>query len=203
MSEVFLSVGNAQTIRINRREAARYLGYRGVLAPDAEALFDVCERELRAVAAPRAVWRTSPVQSDEALVTFSFCKVESAALAKNLSGCKKAFVFAATLGAGVDRAMLRLQKTDPAKAAVFDALASAAVEGWCNEVNEALSQGRQTCPRFSPGYGGVALRHQADLLQFLDAQRKLGITLSETFFMSPVKSVTAVIGIRRDEDETH
>ena len=34
-------------------------------------------------------------------------------------------------------------------------------------------------------------------------QRKLGITLSETFFMSPVKSVTAVIGIRRDEDETH
>ena len=200
MSGVVLSVGSGETLSINRREAARYLGCRGDLREDAAALLALCEPEVRRAAAPRACHAVTGVSVEDDRVTLDFCTIESPALAKNLSGCRSAFVFAATLGAGVDRTLLRLEKTDPAKAAVFDALASAAVEGWCNELNETLSRGLVTCPRFSPGYGGVALSYQRDVLSFLDAQRKLGITLSDRFFMTPVKSVTAIIGIRGETE---
>ena len=198
MNGVTLLSGNADTVVINRREAARYLGLQTVPDADVLALFDQCERELRAVAVPRACYAKTSVAVAGVCVHFDFCTVESAALAKNLSGCKSAFVFAATLGLGVDRMLLRLKKVDTAKAAVVDALSSAAVEGWCNEVNENLSCGRTTCPRFSPGYGGEALTHQRDVISFLDAQRKLGITLSDRCFMTPVKSVTAFIGIKEE-----
>ena len=200
MSAVVFSSGDAASTVINRREAARYLGLQRAPDADALALFDVCERELRKVMTPRDCHAKSGVTIHGDRVGFDFCTIESAALAKNLSGCESAFVFAATLGLGVDRMLLRLTKTDPAKAAVFDALASAAVEGWCNEVNRNLSRGLQTCPRFSPGYGGVALTHQRDVVSFLDAQRKLGITLSDRCFMTPVKTVTAFIGIRGETE---
>ena len=195
MSAIVLHVGEAASLPIRLREAARYLGLRGELSPENEALLAAVEGEVRAVAVPKAVVAESPAEVCGETVRFSFCTVESAALAQNLAGCKRALVFAATLGLGVDRALLRLQKTDPAKAAVFDALSSAAVEGWCNQLNETLSRGLRTRPRFSPGYGGVALSHQRDVLSFLDAQRKLGITLSERYFMTPVKSVTAFVGV--------
>ena len=190
-----LYTGDPATIPISRREAARYLGVRGNVPSEAEALFDSFEKDLRVVMAPKALCGDTTVEIEGDTVTLSFCTIESAALAKNLAGCRRAVVFAATLGVGVDRLLLRLEKTDPAGAAVFDALASAAAEGWCNELNETLSSGRNTRPRFSPGYGGVALCHQADFLRFLDAQRKLGLSLSDRFFMTPVKSVTAIIGI--------
>ncbi len=200
MSTVFLCSEDAARIPINRREAARYLGLQSQPDAGAPELFDAWEQELRAVMVPRACHAKTGVTIDGDNVIFDFCTIQSAALAKNLSGCQSAFVFAATLGLGVDRRLLRLQKTDTAGAAVFDALASAAVEGWCNEVNETLSRGLQTRPRFSPGYGGVALTHQRDVVSFLDAQRKLGIVLSDRCFMTPVKSVTAFIGIRGENE---
>ena len=200
MNEILLSVGNASSLKINRREAARYLGLRGTPDADVLALFDPCEQELRALAVPRACFAKTAVALSGDRVIFDFCSIESAALAKNLAGCKSAFVFAATLGLGVDRMLLRLNKTDPVQAAVFDALSSAAVEGWCNEVNAELSRNMKTSPRFSPGYGGVDLSVQRDVLAFLDAQRKLGITLSDRCFMTPVKSVTAFIGIKEETE---
>ena len=61
-----------------------------------------------------------------------------------------------------------------------------------------LRQGKLLGPRrFSPGYGDVPLSLQRDVLAVLDAQRKLGITLSDTFFMTPCKSVTAFVGIEK------
>ncbi len=50
-------------------------------------------------------------------------------------------------------------------------------------------------PRFSPGYGDLPLALQPDLLHFLNAQRWVGITVGKTLLMSPMKSVTAIMGI--------
>ena len=44
-------------------------------------------------------------------------------------------------------------------------------------------------------YGDMPLSAQPVLLATLDAQRKLGITLSKSLLMTPTKSVTAVVGL--------
>ena len=133
-------------------------------------------------------------------VDLGFCRIKSKDLAKNLGGCKAAFIFAATTGTGIDRLIMKYQKTEPSKAVVIDALSSAAVEGLCNLLNDELNHGRKTAPRYSPGYGDVSLEYQKEILNFLDAQRKIGITLSDRLFMAPVKSVTAIIGILEEEE---
>ena len=193
--ELVLLSGNMKTVEVNRKEALRYLGVRGEPAPELSALLDRARETLNGAAAPRAVCRRLPLRAEGELLDFGVFRLQSRALAKNMAGCSESFLFAATLGFGPELLLLRLQKSEPSFALVFDAWCSAAVEGWCNEVNARLAQNETLRPRFSPGYGDVPLSLQRDVLAALDAQRKLGITLSDTFFMTPCKSVTAFVGI--------
>lgn len=196
MSGLTLLTGSVDEITVNRREALRYLGYRGQRTDDGiDALFDRAQAELKTCAAPKACFAQYALTMDGDCLQFGELRLQSASLAKNLQDCRSLFLFAATLGAGVDRLLLRFQKTEPAFALVFDAYCSAAVEGWCNLVNEKLAAGRTLRPRFSPGYGDVPLAVQPQILSMLDATRKLGITLTDTLFMTPCKSVTAFVGI--------
>ena len=43
----------------------------------------------------------------------------------------------------------------------------------------------------------VSLKYQKDVLAYLDAEKKIGITLSDAFIMTPAKSVTAFVGITK------
>ncbi len=56
--------------------------------------------------------------------------------------------------------------------------------------------------RFSPGYGDLPLAFQRQLLDALQADRRIGIGLTDTLLMTPSKSVSAIIGIRCGETET-
>jgi 5-methyltetrahydrofolate--homocysteine methyltransferase len=49
--------------------------------------------------------------------------------------------------------------------------------------------------RFSPGYGDWPLEEQKILFPVLDCAHTIGLTLTESCMMAPVKSVTAVIAI--------
>ena len=181
-------------ITVDLREAARYLGMFGAAPAADDALFASARDELRRVAALRAVCCVLPVTVCGTNVDFDVFSLQSRSLSKNLAGCDKVILFAATLGAGADRSILRLQKTDPAAAMVLDAYCSAAVEGWCDKLEADLTNGRPHRPRFSPGYGDVPLGVQRTVFQILDVPRKLGVTLSDTCFMTPAKSVTAFVG---------
>ena len=195
--DLVLFTGSPETIRVSRQEALRYLGVRGEPAAELCALLNRAAETLCSVAAPRACCRRLPLQTDGDLLDFGAFRLHSKSLAKNLAGCDESFLFAATLGFGPDRLLLRLQKSEPSFALVFDAWCSAAVEGWCNEVNAKLKLHESLRPRFSPGYGDVPLNVQPQLLAALDAQRKLGVTLSDAFFMTPRKRVTAFVGIEK------
>ena len=196
MNGLTLLTGSVDEITVNRREALRYLGYRGQQPDDGiDALFDRAQQELKTCAALKACFAQYDLTAQGDTLQIGDLRLQSASLAKNLLGCKSLFLFAATLGAGIDRLLLRYGKTEPAFALVFDAYRSAAVEGWCNLVNEKLGEGRTLHPRFSPGYGDVPLAVQPQILSMLDATRKLGIALNESLFMTPCKSVTAFVGI--------
>ena len=164
-----------------------------------DLLYAECVSLVKKESAFKAVWRKSEITFvGDDTVRFDFGEIKSASLCKNLEGCKQAYVFAATAGIGTDRLLLKYQQLDPVKAMVLSAVGSSAVECWCDKVNEKIADGKKTRPRFSPGYGGVELCHQRAVLDYLDAGKRLGITLTESFFMTPVKSVTACIGVMEE-----
>ena len=57
--------------------------------------------------------------------------------------------------------------------------------------------GYKSHPRYSPGFGDLPITVQKEFLNLLDAGRRMGITLGESFLMAPSKSVTAIIGLER------
>lgn len=118
--------------------------------------------------------------------------LRSASLAKALEGCDRAVVFAATIGLELDRALIKYNRLDAAKALFLQALGAERVEALCDAFCAEFEGAKM---RFSPGYGDLALDTQRALFALLDCPRKLGLTLNESLLMSPSKSVTAIMGL--------
>ena len=118
--------------------------------------------------------------------------------AAQLQGCSRAALLVCTLGAEFD-AMLRAEQVrDMAGAAMLNACGSALVEAGCGEAEAEIAKrfpDLYLTDRFSPGYGDLPLSLQPRLCAALDAYRRLGVTVSDTYLLNPVKTVTAVIGL--------
>ena len=194
----------------DRREVLRYLGWRGgALPPETEEALDWGEAALGAAARPRAVYRLLPLEGGR-LAGCAF-QPEGRDAAALLAGCGQAVLMAATLGAEADALILRTEARDMARAVVLDAVASAAVEAVCDDLEDLLrrelaERGLFLTERFSPGYGDMPLSQQGALCAALDAQRRIGLTVSAAGLLQPRKSVTALLGAadrprpRRDRD---
>ena len=123
--------------------------------------------------------------------------LESSDLARNLGNAEECFVFAVTLGSSVDRLLKKYEVLSPSEHYILDALASALAENAADKA-ESIIKGNTECrPRFSPGYGDLSIENQKGILSLLDGGRRLGITLSSSYLMTPQKSITAIMGIKR------
>ena len=189
---------------INRREVLRYMGGR-----EADAALDALLNEVIAEAdgafSYRACAKEFPISVAENRVDFGFAAVESADLAKCLSGCESAILFAATVGVGIDRLIARYSRLSPARALCFQGLGSERIEALCDALCETLAceyaqRGFLLRPRFSAGYGDLPLAFQNNIFDALCCSKHIGLTLCDSLLMSPTKSVTAIVGIKRNED---
>ena len=160
--------------------------------PDLLPIVDTVIRE----SDPKYAVVSCPITVSDGEVTLGFGRVKSVALAKCLSGCGEACVFAVTLGISIDRLVSRISKTSRAEAFIYDAVASALAEAVCDVAEAEILDGRGASMRFSVGYGDFSLDHQAAVLDYLGAPTYLGITLTESGLMAPLKTITAVIGIK-------
>lgn len=186
-----------EAIVLNPKEAAARLKTdQGFTNP----LIQNCEAELRKVLDCRYAAAKVPVSfPKEDVVDLGAFQAESHSLYRNLTGCSEAFLFAVTLGIGVERLLNRLSMLSGAEFFVTDALASAMAEAACDAAEKKIQGGRRCRPRFSPGYGDLSLEVQPALLKEVQGQKLLGITLGATLLMSPMKSITAIMGVY-DED---
>lgn len=191
-------------MQTDRKEALRYLGLgKHEPDPETERLLEECIREAESAADFRHLIREYPlIMEDDGTINGGCFWVKSENLRKNLAGCDSVLVMAVTVGAQVDRLLARYGKLSVAKAVVMQAAAAAMVEAYCNELNagwkkEYLEKGLYLRPRFSPGYGDFPLSAQKEILDGLEAGKRIGITLTEGYLMMPSKSVTAVIGVSR------
>lgn len=185
--------------RVDRKETLRYLGYYGVkYGGDLEEILCECEAFMLSAAKPRACYESYPVKIGE-FIDLGFAKVVSKSLAINLKGCDRIVLFVATVGAAVDRLIVKYEKISPARAVVLQAMGAAAIECWCDDINALITEKfGATKPRFSCGFGDLSIELQRDIFAALSVEKRLGITLSDKCFMTPTKSVTAIIGVKND-----
>ncbi|HWQ50193.1 MAG TPA: hypothetical protein VN369_00195 [Terriglobales bacterium] len=191
----------AAGVEISRAEVLRYLGF-GRRQPDTAtaALLEACLAEFETAARYRACSLETDISISGDVVRAGELELRSADLAKALAGCQSAILFAATVGPMADAARERAALQSPARAVALDAVGTAAVEAWCDRLCEGFKQGCEgrglaVRPRFSPGYGDLALHVQRPLLALLDAPRKAGISLTGALLMTPRKSVSAIVGV--------
>lgn len=181
-------------------EALRYLGVR---EPPEKELY----REISAVAdklthavRPRYIYRLFPVAhtGEGTALEGSGVVLTGETARRMLEECGQAVLLLCTLGAPFEALLRAEQARDMARAVMLDACGSAWVEAGCDEAERELSArfpGLYLTDRFSPGYGDLPLSLQSAICNLLDARRRLGVQVSDSFLMNPAKSVTAVIGL--------
>lgn len=140
--------------------------------------------------------KLSVIVNNGACVSTDRLTIAGADFAKIVGGCHSIVAMAATLGAGVDFLIRKKSAVSISEGFVFDAVASAMAEGLVNLATVRTTSGKEHTNRFSPGYGDMPLDIQGEIIELLDAGRKLGISLGGAKLMSPSKSVTALIGIK-------
>lgn len=183
------------------REAIRYLGYGKNTADDrTRMMIRDAFSELEKVSGPKYICRIFSVnRQEDGKISIENMKIDSVSLSRNLKSCTKAVLFGATLGAGVDRMIRRTSLTDMSSAVIQQACAAAFLEEYCDSVqtevgSELEKEGLYLRPRFSPGYGDFDIRFQEPIMRMLDCAKMIGLTMTDSYMMSPTKSVTAVIG---------
>lgn len=189
-------------MEVNRREIFRYLGY-GRTEPDERirALAESCLEELEQETDPKCLFREYPLALSGGNAIDGGCfQTVSNHLGKNLKDCEKLLVFAATLGVGADQLIQKYSRLQMSRAVVMQAAATAMLEDYCDSVCQAQAEDYEARnlylrPRFSPGYGDFPLENQKNLLDGLEAGKRIGIKLTNSLLMTPSKSVTAVMGI--------
>jgi hypothetical protein len=161
-----LALKDCSSLRVDEREALRYLGVKEA-DESVLSLLKSCEKELVELSEPRAVYAVVDIANDGETVDFGFMKVKSESLSMHLAECDEAYIIATTLGVGIDRLFEKYNRILQTKAAVCDATASALIESFCDYVNESVVENREAVMRFSPGYGDFDLKHQKEILDYL------------------------------------
>lgn len=165
-----------------------------------ERVMPYCEKlldRLKANVKCRGVWRRVPIKQLDNRLDLGFGEFVSHDLEKNLSGCDEAFLFCVTLGLDVDRYLMKLSRLSPADHFVADGLASSLCEALADEAERIIKQNNDCKPRYSPGYGDMDISTQKGLLDCLNAGRLLGISLAKSYLMTPIKTITAIVGIKK------
>ena len=174
-----------------QKEALRYLGYRGNDPDDATySLLCKAEKELRENASMKFCFRA--LDKSEALPV-----LKGEDIIGHIKDCNRVILFAATLGVAADSLIRRAEISDMAYAVILDSMASALIEEYCDSCETEMKksvEGHFTT-RFSPGYGDYPISEQEAFIAFLNANKLIGLTATESHILIPRKSVTAVIGV--------
>lgn len=201
---------------MDRAEVLRYLGYAGQdMTDELSGRIDAGIARCLEVCQPAGVWADFPVEGTRtradgapelALAGTAFAP-SGHDICEHLSGALSVGVLAVTLGVASERELRRLSASDPLDGVIFDAACTTLVERAADAaeaqlVAVAASRGLYTNSRYSPGYGDWGLGAQPALLSAVDAQRRLGLTLTPTLLLVPTKSVTAVVGLFKTPQPT-
>ncbi len=145
----------------------------------------------------KAVYAIFDLKINGDLCDLGAFRVRSRDLAAHLAGCKRVILFAATVGATIDRELQKQSRLSPHRAYELQREGLREIERFCDAlcVSFAKEQNASLRERFSPGYGDLSLTVQRDIFRVLEPAGHIGLCLSDSCVMSPSKSVTAFVGV--------
>ncbi|HAM54986.1 MAG: hypothetical protein A2X51_03705 [Candidatus Rokubacteria bacterium GWC2_70_24] len=191
-------------VRIDPDEVLRFQGYKkGIDVPtdDVMALFDEALALGERLMEPRCVYRAVPVSGQEA------GHIEAAGEQLRIPHIGRLWGALTSVGAGVctvgqpleDRVRALFDVHELPLAVMLDSVGSAAVESLAEHVNDllcqaAIAEGIRVTNRISPGYAGWDTAQQRELFRLCPGT-SIGVALNEACFMTPVKTISFLVGI--------
>ncbi len=200
------------TLAIDPAEVLRFQGYKtGAAPPGAEvlALLDEALALGRALMAPRALvrWLAVTARAADRLeaggVTFHIPRIGA-----DWGPVERVAAAVCTVGEALEGRVAALwEARELPLAAMLDSVGSGAVESLAEYVNDALCQeglacGLRVTNRISPGYADWDVGEQRALFR-LCPPAAIGVALNEACFMTPVKSISLLVGAGRDARVDH
>ena len=175
------------------------LCYAGDTNPTKETLQILrdCIKECKNIFSRKIAYRIFPIERQDDGLCIGSLTIHSKSLEKNLSGCDRVILFAATAGIEIDRYIAKYARLSPSRSLMFHSIGAERIEALCDAFCRFLTdnEGLEITQRFSPGYGDLPLSFQKDFLALLNAGNTVGIGLNDSMLLSPSKSVTAFAGI--------
>lgn len=189
-----------ELLPISKSEAARYMGVKGEPDEAVMELLDRAERLVREKVRPKYVYLETDVRfTDEGVVLGAMSEpLTGEDIKRHLKGCDRAVMLAATLSQEADKLIRQAAVTNMAESLAIDCICSAAIEQVCDRAEEEIFA-EHPAPyrtwRFSAGYGDLPITLQKGFILALNAQRRIGLTVTDSSLLIPSKSVTAIIGV--------
>ena len=184
-----------------RSEILRYMQAKDI-TPTLEKMIsealDEAERSMRF----SVCWREVPFSLTKNGFTLAGKPIESRDFASYLLDADRLLLFAATTGLSFERVLQKATKLSPVRALCLHAVGSERTEALCDAfcnfiAKEAKKEGLTPKPRFSAGYGDLPLSLQKQIFALLEPERLIGVSLGAGCLMTPVKSVTAFVALRK------
>lgn len=189
---------------INKTEVLRYLGHRSeIIEENLDLLVDECIEEIKSYINYRYSYKIFHIQKEEDKVNVIDSNIifRGKDIKEHLKDSSMCAILGVTLGTLVDTKIRYYEKVNLTKALILDACATTAVEWVCDEVQNLIKDEAEEkllgiTYRYSPGYGDLEIDIQPNILKAIDAERKIGLTVTESNILIPRKSVTAIIGFQ-------
>ena len=149
---------------------------------------------------PRCVWGRFHVIHFDGGFELEGAYIYSNDIARLTSRGDDCILLAATLGHEVDRQITLAQNRNMLDGIALDACASVRIDAFIDqfmrtEIVTGLRKGERLTHRFSPGYGDLSMNVTEDIIAILNATKRIGLSVTRSLMMSPVKSVTAIAGV--------
>ena len=165
-------------------------------------LLEECKKELIPKLKGTAVYRMADFRIAENECKIGHLKVKSNSLAKAFSGSDYVLLFVATIGIASDILVSKYEKISISKAHIMNSLATERIEAVCDALYEKIErelffEGYEITRRFSAGYGDLDIEFQRDIFKILTPEKYIGVSLNDSLLMSPSKSVSALIGVKK------
>lgn len=194
-------------MHIDRKEVLRYLGYkRGVIDENIDSLIDESIDEIKKISNYKYVYKIFHIDRNEVEIELRGSNLifKGEDILEHLKHSSMCSVIAVTLGSNVDTKIGYYEKINLTKALILDACASTAIEWVCDEVQkkikkEAEKRNLGITYRYSPGYGDFSIDIQPKIINALEAQKIIGLTVNENNILIPRKSVSAIIGFQNNK----
>ena len=191
-------------LSIDRAEVLRFQGYKGGSeAPPAQvlALFEEARALAARLLAPHVVYRAVPAAVETAdAVRAGGRRLGIPEIARLWGALTHVGLAVCTIGDALERRVTTLfDAREFPLALMLDSVGSAATEQLAEAANDrlcqlAIARGLKVTNRISPGYAGWDVTDQRALFALCPGE-PAGVRLNDSCFMTPVKSISFMVGI--------